>query len=945
MAPRGREAATVKQQAAKLAARASALIARLSAGTGGIGNISAVDASQIAGRLRASVLRPLLEVSGRAGAGSPVIATALGPDREDTPDATISDLAIAVTTLAQREDAPVVIGEAVAALQALACGGAFTGAGFDETRCEGLRALQGARGPEITISPKGPYLVTNVDLVDWLGAPIKAPPTVALCRCGASATKPWCDGSHVTSGFTDAKDAKRVPDRLDAYQANQATVTDNRGTCAHSGFCTDQLSAAFRAGKEPFVDAGGARIDEILRAVRACPSGALGLQLHGDTSAGQANQSRATVIEVSRDGPYRVRGGVALHDVSGGDVARNAGSSAEHYSLCRCGHSLNKPFCSGMHWYVDFKDPVMPGKAADDMAADGRAAIDTVAIPAADITLTFDEHIKGLFRARDQAAMAFAFDLSAYADVAAHAPFILEKVKTGSMPCDTAWPEDRVALFRRWVDTGMLESATSTPAVAPSAAPPPSLDRTSEEQPDVADLSRVGVVMSAASGDAHLVVGDSPLETIKGQLGSVVALRSSTSAEEPTIVLEHREPLIYMLCAAAELEHALMCEYLFAAFSLKRSVDEGLTAEQLAVVERWRATVLLVAKQEMLHLAINCNLVSSLGASPHLSRPNLPQPAKHYPAGVRLALLPFSRQALQHFLFLERPEGLDIDDAEGLEAVDCAVPAMGGDEIAPHLQEFQTVGHLYRSIEAGFRNLSEKLGDDRLFLGPADAQTHGELFGWPQLGPVTTCDAAMRSIEAIVEQGEGSRGDWRNAHFGRFLDVLKEYDALMEANPGLEVARPVLPVLVRPPESGERADLITDPRTARVADLCNVGYEVLLQLLYRLMCRVDEGDAQIKTLADVGVGLMFDVIEPLADILTTLPVGPEHPGRTAGATFELFYQPDYLLPHRRAAWLLMAEHLGDAAVIADSLLAGDDRMSKVAASLRGFAWTLTSQAG
>jgi hypothetical protein len=72
---------------------------------------------------------------------------------------------------------------------------------------------------------------------------------------------------------------------------------------------------------------------------------------------------------------------------------------------------------------------------------------------------------------------------------------------------------------------------------------------------------------------------------------------------------------------------------------------------------------------------------------------------------------------------------------------------------------------------------------------------------------------------------------------------------------------------------------------------------VLLQLLYRLMCHVDETEDQVQALADVGVSMMFDVIEPLADILTTLPVGPEHPGRTAGATFELFYQPDYLLPH------------------------------------------------
>ncbi|HEX4578472.1 MAG TPA: ferritin-like domain-containing protein [Candidatus Dormibacteraeota bacterium] len=431
---------------------------------------------------------------------------------------------------------------------------------------------------------------------------------------------------------------------------------------------------------------------------------------------------------------------------------------------------------------------------------------------------------------------------------------------------------------------------------------------------------------------------------IKGRLGRALALRSSAPVEEPPIVIEHREPLIYMLCSAAELEHGLMCEYLFAAFSLKRSVDEGLTGEQLTAVNRWRSTILLVAKQEMMHLAINCNLVTSLGASPHLTRTNLPQPAKHYPAGVRLALLPFGEQALRHFLFLERPEGMDIDDAEGLAAVDRAVPLMGDDEIAPHLQEFRTVGHLYRSIEAGFVHLAGKMGEDQLFLGPEGSQARGELFGWKELAPITSCDAAVRAIEAIVEQGEGPRGEWRNAHFGRFLSVLDEYLDMKATNPELEVTRPVLPVLVRAPETGEDADLITDGGTARIADLCNVAYEVLLQLLYRLMCHVDETEEQVRVLADVGVSMMFDVIEPLADVLTTLPVGPEHPGRTAGPTFELFYQPDYLLPHRRAAWRLMAEHLGDAASLAENEAARDARLQPVAHALRSHADALTSNA-
>ena len=85
---------------------------------------------------------------------------------------------------------------------------------------------------------------------------------------------------------------------------------------------------------------------------------------------------------------------------------------------------------------------------------------------------------------------------------------------------------------------------------------------------------------------------------------------------------------------------------------------------------------------------------------------------------------------------------------------------------------------------------------------------------------------------------------------------------------------------------------------------------------------------------------MFDVIEPLGEILTTLPVGPEHPGRTAGPSFELFYQPDYLLPHRRAAWLIMAEHLSDAATRAEIEMRRDRQFEPVVSALRSHAEAL-----
>ncbi|MGH3570797.1 MAG: CDGSH iron-sulfur domain-containing protein [Pseudonocardiaceae bacterium] len=125
-----------------------------------------------------------------------------------------------------------------------------------------------------------------------------------------------------------------------------------------SGFCTDRLSTVFHAGSEPFVTPSSGRLDEITRAVRACPSGALSYAIDGREAREQVDQTgRAPAIEVSRDGPYRITGGPVLIDGEGNPEPRAAGASAEHYALCRCGHSQNKPFCSGMHYYINFADP------------------------------------------------------------------------------------------------------------------------------------------------------------------------------------------------------------------------------------------------------------------------------------------------------------------------------------------------------------------------------------------------------------------------------------------------------------------------------------------------------------------------------------------------------------------------------------------------------------
>jgi hypothetical protein len=388
-------------------------------------------------------------------------------------------------------------------------------------------------------------------------------------------------------------------------------------------------------------------------------------------------------------------------------------------------------------------------------------------------------------------------------------------------------------------------------------------------------------------------------------------------------VFEHREALIYMLYEAAELEHGIMCQYLFAAFSLKRSADEGLTEEELATVQRWRKVITHVATEEMLHLALVQNLLSAIGSAPHLSRPNLPAPANHYPAGVRLALVPFGEQALRHFMFLERPEGMALSDAEGLDAaLHEAVPLVDESDIAPRGQDFATVGHLYRSIEHGIARLAEKYGERWLFVGPPRAQATDTDWPWPELVAVTDASSAQRAIDTILEQGEGARGHWQTAHFGQFVQILDEYRQMKAGNSGFDPVRPVLPAKVRRAErDDDRVPLITDRGSARCADLFNVANEVLLQTLQRYFAHTEETDEQLSTLARTAVGLMVRVLGPLGALITTLPVGHEHPGHTAGPSFELFYENDYLVPHRAAAWIVLEERLRDAATFCSALRA------------------------
>jgi Ferritin-like len=383
------------------------------------------------------------------------------------------------------------------------------------------------------------------------------------------------------------------------------------------------------------------------------------------------------------------------------------------------------------------------------------------------------------------------------------------------------------------------------------------------------------------------------------------------------IVVEHRKELSYLLCQAAEIEHLAMGQYLYAAFSLRTEVGPGLTAEQLEAVERWRKVLLSIAAEEMLHWAMVNNLLTAIGSAPFVTRPNFPQRAKGYPPSVQFALLPFGEDALRHFVYFERAVGVDVPDAGAFEHTGEAPPPMSASELQPRPQDFSTQGQLYRSLGDGLRNLVDRLGEDGLFIGPPWAQATPESFGWKELVPVRDLESALEVLETIVEQGEGATIDVEGSHFGRFQAVLDDYLEVRAADPSFQPAHPVAAAVVRgvegEPLTGPR---ITDPTTAAVSDLFNVANDLILQMVCRYFAFGHETGEQQGTLANAAVGLMFGAIKPLGLLLAELPVGDELPGATAGANFQLAYRANFLLPHRRVAWVRFSERLEEAAEFA-----------------------------
>jgi CDGSH-type Zn-finger protein/uncharacterized Fe-S cluster protein YjdI len=368
----------------------------------------------------------------------------------------------------------------------------------------------------------------------------------------------------------------------------------------------------------------------------------------------------------------------------------------------------------------------------------------------------------------------------------------------------------------------------------------------------------------------------------------------------------HRDQLISMLAEAAEIEHCLMCTYLYAVFSLKQDADEDLRSDELAAVRRWRGEVSAIASEEMLHLALVNNLLIAIGAPPHYRRFNFPIDGGLFPADVALSLQPFDATTLDHFIYLERPSDAEEQDGARIEKPSYQRTELEG-RLNDAMGDYLTVGELYRGIVDSLALLVDSLGEKALFVGRIEAQLSQEDVFLPGLHTIGSVADAVRAIELIVQQGEGGRTFNESSHYARFREIRIEWQALSAKRATFTPYRAAArnPIMRAPVTTEARVQILAEP-AATLLDLGNSSYVMMLRLLFLMS---DTGKCLLPRSAVMAQAMtLMHAVADIGSALTALPANPGTPDVRAGLTFSMS-RPALSYESSDSAASLLAERL------------------------------------
>jgi Ferritin-like len=367
-----------------------------------------------------------------------------------------------------------------------------------------------------------------------------------------------------------------------------------------------------------------------------------------------------------------------------------------------------------------------------------------------------------------------------------------------------------------------------------------------------------------------------------------------------------RQYAILLLSVAAEIEHALMVEYMYAAYSLG---GPDVHPERRIEVAQWQETILGIAKEEMGHLMTVQNLLRCLGGPLNLDREDYPWDSEFYP--FRFELRPLTLKSLAKYVYAESPAP---EDWKGKEADD--IRRLAQDEVGKGAPVHR-VGALYSLIasllqspdavkDADFRGSTYPFQSNwdewgrGYKAGARGNATGGSMSGTPDLIilPIASRTDALAAIQAVASQGEANTNDSDSApsHFARFLKIYRQFPKDAEWKPTRNV--PSNPYVTTDSDSGEDEESqdgtpITHPAGMLWGHLFNVRYRLLLTNLmhcfeYPSNISTDSQSTPRGLLVHATFGEMYN-IRAISQILVQTPLHPAEPELKAGPPFQVPY--------------------------------------------------------
>jgi hypothetical protein len=397
-----------------------------------------------------------------------------------------------------------------------------------------------------------------------------------------------------------------------------------------------------------------------------------------------------------------------------------------------------------------------------------------------------------------------------------------------------------------------------------------------------------------------------------------------------------RDRVRALLWDACELEHQLMLQYLFAAFTLKKFADDSCTPAQLEATRRWASTIMVVARQEMEHLAMANGMLTAIGEDPYFARENLPIQTIYYlgenraraedlkagaetgpppptPRNIPFLWEKFTRETIDRFVCAESPGFEDLRDTQ-MYPFWCFAPqgsdpaeGLGGERLQLSRTHLDTLpAGVLGEIPVHPGTIPELYGEigkllqahPEWFRGVPDRQVFVPVEYQISVLKITDPLSAQAAIDQIVEEGEGiDEPAGYDSHFARFWRVRTE---LLEMEPsGFD---PALPVQKNPVP---RENWL--PYTREVSEVLDYAYVTLLFILTSLYRNYDVRKRPpylTEALQNVAFGpMMTMVIRPVAEVLVHLRIHADGQ-ETAGPVFRLTRREEQIIwprPHPECA--------------------------------------------